>query len=224
MQVSSLGGKVSVEQNSTVWQVQPGSTNWPKAAGLSVDSSNVQNFKLDGSTALTIGSIAATAGRLNIGSTATDNAVRAQLADSTNNGIESSTRAVGTNSTMRGIGMRQLLPDCTSVTGRIAAAGDAALISSVAGQAIYVYAYNLSGMGPSSMVCRWLSASTNLVWHSALQMASSGAVSSGVSVVADHEFMAVSPPGYLFRTAAASNLILNVTSSNIYYSVAAWRE
>lgn len=68
-------GALQVTPGSSLWQVQPGSTNWPKAAGLSVDSSNAQNVKLDGSTALTIGSIAAGAGRLNIGSTATDNVV-----------------------------------------------------------------------------------------------------------------------------------------------------
>lgn len=73
----------SVQQNSSVWQIQAGSTNWPKAAGLSVDSSNVQNVKLDGSTALTIGVIAAGAGRINIGSTATENVVisRSSAAD-----------------------------------------------------------------------------------------------------------------------------------------------
>ena len=64
----------SVQQNSSVWQVQPGSTAFVKTMGISVDSSNVQNVKMDGSTALTIGSISATAGRLNIGSTAADNA------------------------------------------------------------------------------------------------------------------------------------------------------
>lgn len=75
-QNSTIGDLLaSVQQNSSVWQIQAGSTNWPKAAGLSVDSSNVQNVKLDGSTAITIGSIAAAAGRINIGSTAADNAV-----------------------------------------------------------------------------------------------------------------------------------------------------
>lgn len=57
----------------------PVSTAFIKLAGLSIDTSNALNVKLDGSTALTIGSIAAGAGRMNIGSTAADNAVTATI-------------------------------------------------------------------------------------------------------------------------------------------------
>lgn len=71
----------SVQQTSSVWQVQPGSTNWPKAAGLSVDSSNVQNFKLDGSTALTIGAFPANSSNVAVstGRVVVQNSSRADL-------------------------------------------------------------------------------------------------------------------------------------------------
>jgi hypothetical protein len=70
-----MSGNSTVVQGTNPWVVSPNSTAWVKNAGLSVDSSNALNVKLDGSTAITIGSIAVGAGRLNIGSTAADNAV-----------------------------------------------------------------------------------------------------------------------------------------------------
>lgn len=71
----SISGNSTVVQGTNPWVVSPNSTAFVKNAGFSVDSSNALNVKLDGSTALTIGSIAAGAGRINIGSTAADNAV-----------------------------------------------------------------------------------------------------------------------------------------------------
>lgn len=302
----SVAGVVTVQQNSSVWQVQPGSTNWPKAAGLSIDSSNVQNVKLDGSTALTIGSIAATAGRLNIGSTASENAVTATpvstayvksagfsvdssnalnmkfdgsttatvqplagstfnvralnssaadlqmtatpvagstwnvrplqssasdlkvsafLFDSTGNGIESSTFAASTKtSTARGIVTRPAIPDCTSVGGIIATAGDNTLLSSAA-TSIYVYALTLSGMGASTgsptagssaVILRIQNGTTSApLWRGTYYQS---------SVNGWWDSIVVTPPAYLFKTSPATLLNLSATSTGGNYSLAAWRE
>jgi len=59
----SISGNSTVVQGTNPWVVSPNSTAFVKNAGFSVDSSNALNVKIDGST------------RINIGSTAADNAV-----------------------------------------------------------------------------------------------------------------------------------------------------
>lgn len=79
-----ISGNSTVIQGTSPWVVSPVSTAYVKNMGLSVDSSNVLNVKIDGSTRVNIGSTAAdnvvtigavSGGRMNIGSTAADNAV-----------------------------------------------------------------------------------------------------------------------------------------------------
>jgi hypothetical protein len=218
-QNSTIGDLLaSVQQNSSVWQIQPGSTNWPKAAGLSVDSSNVQNVKLDGSTALTIGSIAAGAGRLNIGSTAADNAVTAQIRDSS--GVSPNIIGSRPSTGAQAIAVRETLNDLQS-TG-ISTAGqtstNSAIISSVASLRHKVYAFSVTSTVVAMSTCRFQSsnAAKNL-WDVVL-----GTGSSGITGMA----MACAPPGWLFATAAgeALNFITPSSGPEFHVSVSYFSE
>lgn len=244
----------SVQQNSSVWQVQAGSTNWPKAAGLSVDSSNVQNVKLDGSTAITIGAIAAGAGRINIGSTATDNVVIARssaadalgtvyqssygalLANVHNSTIGDLLASVQQNSTVwqvqakiqdssavgfvgtvtrptsgaQGMVVRQVLnglqSTCFSTQGNNSTGQ--AVVSSVANQSIKVYAYSITSTVQAVNTLSFASSLANPIWQIQMQSVSSGI--SGAN-------LAVSPPAWLFATAANEALNFKVTGTTGTY-------
>lgn len=152
---------------------------------------------------------------------ATDN-VAAVVCDNLLQAAQTSTRAVGTNSTMRGLAVRSICPDSTFASGQAGTAGDNTIISSAA-TGIYVYAYSISQTAVALNRCRFLNGSTAECWRVVLQSQSSAA-SSGVSVMADHSELAVSPPAYLFRTAAGNALLMHTISSGVTYSVSAWRE
>lgn len=140
--------------------------------------------------------------------------------DGAGNTIETSTRAVGTNSTMRGMSVRSILPDCTTASGLAGTAGDNTLISS-ATTSIYVYAYSLSMpvISTAANLLRFQGGSTVEIWR--IRAPQGGSTTSNPTFEAH---LAVSPPAYLFRTGAALPLVLNTTSSGVSYAVAAWRE
>ena len=141
--------------------------------------------------------------------------------DSTGGGIAGSTsvRNVGGN----GLIVRPASVNSTTASGQAATAGDNTIFSSASG-AIYVYAYSLSHVATIRNTCRFVSGSTTSeMWRTWLQSQSSAA-SSGVSVMADHEVLAVSPPNYLFRTSTGDALVMNTVSSGVNYGIAAWRE
>lgn len=149
-------------------------------------------------------------------SSAADHRVSAWLFDSTGLSLESSTRS-NAASTMRGLAVRSVMPDSTTASGQAAAAGDNTIISSNS-QAIYVYAFSWTPVSTAAQMMRWLRGSTSEAWRARVL---------APSTVGDPSWshsMAVSPPAYLFRTSTGQHLVLNVTSSGVSYSVAAWRE
>lgn len=144
--------------------------------------------------------------------------------DSTGGGVIGSTKAI--NLGANGILVRPGSVDSTSAAGLITAAGDTSMISSVAAQSIYVYALLLQGgvgnstvsptAGSSYVVMRVQSGSTGAVlWRWTYQASTNSAPCMTI---------AVTPPGYLFKTAAAANLNLSATSSGGNFAVSAWRE
>ena len=121
-----------------------------------------------------------------------------------------------------------LAQDSTTVVGAVAAAstGNITLISSVAGQAAYVYAYNFTGESTANISVRIMSGSTIEVWRVTLESASTGALAAGSL---DRDSMNVTPPGYLFRTAAAAALTYekggsSVANALISYALSYWMQ
>ena len=203
----------SVQQNSTVWQVQCAQISSLSTGHVTVDTGS-----------MTLASIAAAAGRIPIGSTATENVVLAQLHDSTGNAIISSTSAASTATAgARGLLVRHPIPDCTSATVRLATAGDNAILSSAA-TTIHVYAVTFSWGQPSTgtstgssggLVQIQAGTTGARLWSFNFQPSSLGS---------GHNSLAVTPPAYLFRTGASASLNAATVSSGGYISVAAWRE
>lgn len=157
-------------------------------------------------------------------STHTDNPVTARNYDLLGNGIESSTRAVGGNSTMRGLSVRSLTPDSTFASGQAASSGDVTVFTSVTGQQIYVYALALGWGGAVTTNTNQLvkfqaggsTAAALYTWR--FQVGAAGQVNESGAV------LAVTPPAYLFRTPASALLQFNATSSGLVYNVSGWRE
>lgn len=196
--VSSLAGKVLVDQNSTVWQIQ-----------MAQYSTTVQVSSLAG----TVSVVQASTGTWS---------VLARNTDGIGNLLESSTRAQGTNSTMRGLSVRSLMPDSTNGNGIAASSGDVTVISSAANVGVYVYAYALSVASTVAITVRFLNGSTTQVWRQVIGGIGS-TVLGGPTLIVPNQ-MAVTPPAYLFRSAANNALVMNASSSGVNYSVAAWRE
>lgn len=121
------------------------------------------------------------------------------------------------NST-RGLPVQLLQPDSTYASGQASSAGDNIAISSGV-EGIYVYALTFSPISTAAQLIRLLNGSTMEMWRSRVL---------APSTMGDQTYaacqLAVSPPAYLFRTAAGNPLILNITSSGVSYSLSAWRQ
>jgi len=149
--------------------------------------------------------------------------VAARVVDTLGNGIESSTTAVGANSTMRGLAVRSMLPLSTYASGQAASSGDVTVFTSVAGQSIYVYGVCLHWGGVMTTNTNQLvrlqdgnsTGTEYLRWR--FQVSAIGATTQPLQAF-------VSPPAYLFRTAAGTNLRLNTASSGVSYSLQGWYE
>ena len=149
--------------------------------------------------------------------------VAARVVDTLGNGIESSTTAVGANSTMRGLAVRSMLPLSTYASGQAASSGDVTVFTSVAGQSIYVYGVCLHWGGVMTTNTNQLvrlqdgnsSATEFMRWR--FQVSAIGATTQPLQAF-------VSPPAYLFRTAAGTNLRINTASSGLSYSLQCWYE
>jgi hypothetical protein len=205
---TSADNPVSISGNSTVvlasiaataGRIPIGSTAADNAVSISGNSTVVI---ASGNSSVTISAIAVGAGRINIGSTAADNAV----AISGNSTAVISSAAIGWG--LSGFG---------SKSGQAATAGDNAIVSSLAGQAVYVYAWTLTPLSTAANLVRWLSGSTTEVWRMRLL----GGSTAGMNYVTSE--LAVSPPAYLFKTAAAAALTLNCGSSGVNYGLAYWQ-
>jgi hypothetical protein len=129
---------------------------------------------------------------------------------------------------MRGLAVRSLVGESTTGAGSVAATstGDVTAISSAAGLACYVYAYAVTVVSTVSVTVRLMDGSTRVGWQFIGYASGAGGASSG-SFTAFVSEVAVSPPAYLFRTAAANPVLVSKAGSSvaaITYSVAAWRE
>lgn len=152
---------------------------------------------------------------------------QAHLFDSTGQSIESSTRTAGAaNSTMRGLAVRSLVTESTSVTGSVSvsSSGDITLISSAA-TAIYVFGVSVFQDVSSALAAltyRVLQGSTTQIWQWITPAGNAG------GVVRYEQNTYVSPPAYLFRTAAGNPLLVNkgtsTTVGGLNYNLAFWRE
>ena len=118
--------------------------------------------------------------------------------------------------------------DSTTAVGAVAATstGNITLISSVAGQTAYVYAYNLTGESTANVSVRLMSGSTTEVWRVTLESASTGALAAGSL---DRDVLSVTPPGYLFRTAPGAALTYEKGASSaanalISYALSYWMQ
>jgi hypothetical protein len=173
-----------------------------------------------GSTTVNVSSVA---GVVNVQQNSTVWAAQAVNLDNLGNSIESSTNAVGTNSTRRGLAVRSMLPLSTYASGQAASSGDVTVFTSVAGQSIYVYGVCLHWGGVMTTNTNQLvklqdgnsTATEYMRWR--FQVSAIGATTQPLQAF-------VSPPAYLFRTAAATNLRLNTASSGCSYSLQAWYE
>ena len=203
--VSSLAGVVLVAPN-------PGST-FTIHIGPEHQSTSVQPSNSSAVNVRVVGGV----------SSAADFQVTARVEDNLGNDIESSTSAVGTNSTRRGLAVRSMLPLSTWVSGQAASSGDVTVFTSVAGQSIYVYGVCLHWGGVMTTNTNQLvrlqdgnsSATEFMRWR--FQVSNIGATTQPLQAF-------VSPPAYLFRTAAGTNLRINTASSGLSYSLQCWYE
>lgn len=203
--VSSVAGVVTIAPVAgSTWTVHIGAEH--QSTAVQPNNSSALNVRVVGGV-----------------SSAADFQVMARLEDNLGNDIESSTNAVGTNSTRRGLAVRAMLPLSTYVSAQAASSGDVTVFTSVAGQSIYVYGVCLHWGGVMTTNTNQLvklqdgnSTATNYMqWR--FQVSAIGATTQPLQAF-------VAPPAYLFRTAAATNLRINAASSGLNYSLYAWYE
>lgn len=193
-----ISGNSTVIQGTNPWVVSPNSTAFVKSMGMNVDSSNALLVKQDVSV------------RLNIGSTAADNAVAISGNSTVMQGTspwvvsEAMNSTVAPSSASSGVICR-IVVDTILTTASSNAFASTSLVVQSSGAALrsYVVAYSLTSTVQSPTQMSFMSGST-LIWPIVL-----AALSSAVSGVN----LAVSAPGYLFRTKSAGPLSVNVDSS-----------
>ena len=142
--------------------------------------------------------------------------------DSTGGGVIGSTKGVtfGVN----GLQVRSVAIDSTATGLQLATAGDNTILSSAA-TSIYVYAFSLTPSLPSTTSPTAGSSAVRL----RLQSGTTGATAWQLTYQASTGTtppiaLAVTPPQFLFKTAAGALLNCNATSTGAALSVAAWRE
>ena len=203
--VSSVGGVVTIAPVAgSTWTVHIGSEH--QSTAVQPANSSALNVRVVGGV-----------------SSAADFMVMARMEDALGNDIESSTSAVGTNSTRRGLAVRSMLPLSTYASGQAASSGDVTVFTSVTGQSIYVYGVCLHWGGVMTTNTNQLvrlqdgnsSATEYMRWR--FQVSNIGATTQPLQAF-------VSPPAYLFRTAAGTNLRINTASSGLSYSLQCWYE
>lgn len=199
----AISGNSSVWQGSTAWQVQV--TNQSRVTNSSAADFLVRPIFSSTNTDNPVRAI--------LSSTGTDNPVTVSAGNSSvtitagNSSVIITTAPIGWNRT--GFGTK---------SGQLSSAGDNTLISSVAAKTIYVYGWTLTPLSTGANLIRWMDGSTNEVWRARVL----GGSTSGMNYVTSE--LAVTPPAYLFKTAAASFLGMNATSSGVNYGVAYWQE
>jgi hypothetical protein len=138
-------------------------------------------------------------------------------ADGLGNAVESSTRAVGVNSTMRGLAVRSVLPAAlTAASSNAFTSTSFTIATSNAATVGYIYAYTITSTVQTPTQLSFYAGAT-LKWPIHL-----AAISSAVTGVN----LSVSPPAYLFAGSTGVPLTLQVDSSLAGYKVgvAYWTE
>lgn len=108
----------------------------------------------------------------------------------------------------------EVLPASTFASGSKGTSGDTEIVSSAATR-IHVYGYHLSIDSTTPTIVRLLSGSTTEMARWVFRAPSS------ISIGAN---LAITPPGYLYRTGASVNLTLNTDSTaTVHYSVQVYR-
>lgn len=145
------------------------------------------------------------------------------LFDSTGQSIESSTRC-NAGSTMRGLAVRSVTPDCTSAGGFSSASGDLTVFSS-GSQAYYVYAYSVTVYSSVANIVRLMNGSTVVGWYIKASGVNGGGTGSTGAPNLSQCQLAISPPGYLFKTSTGNPVIMSRSSTGHFsWAVSAWRE
>lgn len=117
--------------------------------------------------------------------------------------------------------------DSTTVEGSVAATstGNVTLISSGRGS-IYVFGYELAAQSTANVSVRLVSGSTSAeCWRTTLGAQSTTAIAAGNL---DRDTLAVTPPGYLFRTLPGDPLTYEKGASSaanalVHFAFAFWR-
>lgn len=215
--VTRIAGTVPTSGDSTVVQ---GTSPWITAGNSTVFqggapwtiSGNSTVVIASGNSSVTITAIAAGAGRLNIGSTAADNAVLvsgnstvAPLAGSVWVVGGASTVAASSNSS--GLYVRPVVAAMQAFASTSALASTSlAITSSGAGLRAYVCGYTITSTNQTPAHWGFYSSNGTLLWPFTLAALSSAVAGAN---------LAVSPPGYLFRTAAAEALNFKTNGSTV---------
>ena len=208
----------SVQQNSTVWQVQiPSSQSFQaknstigdllasvqqNSTTWAVQIPSTQSFQAKNST---IGDLLAS-----VQQNSTVWQVQAKIQDSS----AVSPNIVGTRPTTgaQGFAVRQVYNDLQS-TGFSTIGNNSTsstVVSSAAGLRVKVYAYSITSThnGAAANTLSFNSSLADLLWPMSLRALSSGITGAN---------LAVSPPGWLFATAAGSPLVFKVTGGTGSY-------
>ena len=206
----------SVQQNSTVWQVQIPSTQSVQVKNSTIgdllasvqQNSTVWQVQIPSSQSVqvknsTIGDLLAS-----VQQNSTVWQTQSKVQDSS--GV--SPNIVGTRPTTgaQAIAVRHVLNDlqstCFSTIGNNSTS--ATVVTSAASVRHKVYAYSITSTAQAVNTLTFASSLANPLWHVAMQAFSSGI--SGAN-------LAVTPPAWLFATAAASPLVFKVTGTTGSY-------
>ena len=190
----------SVQQNSTVWQVQAHNSSIADLLASAQQNSTVWQVQAHNST---IGDLLAS-----VQQNSTVWQTQAKIMDSS----AVSPNIVGTRPTTgaQGFAVRTVLNDLQSTAFSTIGNGStsATVVSSVASQRIKVYAYSITSTAQAVNTLTFASSLGNAIWHIQMQSVSSGI--SGAN-------LAVSPPAWLFGTAANEPLVFKVTGTTGSY-------
>jgi hypothetical protein len=226
VQVSSLGGVVRVQQDSTVWETQIGGTVTiaPASTTFAVQAAQSGVWTVSSVSGVVSVSPVSTASVRVAQSTAADLqatvtaasttwVTQTRLHDGLSNALESATGQP--SSEARGLLVRPVFGGLTSYSASTTGQSSATtILSSAAGSRGFIYAYSITSTlaGP----VEWsLYAGATRLWGGVL-----AAVSSAISGVN----LAVTPPAYLVAGSTGAALTFNCASSNagLNVSLAYW--
>lgn len=212
--VSSLAGKVTVDQNSTVWPVQIPSSQSIQVKNSTIgdllasvqQNSTVWAVQVDGRVRAqnsTIGDLLAS-----VQQNSTVWQTQAAIRDSSGTLFTGSTTRPSTGA--QGLVVRPVLNDLQSTAFSTIGNGSTSstIVSSAAAIRHKVFAYSITSTVQAVNTLTFASSLGNPLWHIQLQSISSGI--SGAN-------LAVSPPAWLFATEAASPLVFKVTGTTGTY-------